>query len=355
MKKIFSVVVQGIGSLVLIAGLGPGCSDSALKSEGAGGSMASASGGTPGSGGASTLGLGGTAPSGGGGAVLGGNSGKGGTTGSGGTLGSDAGIGKDATTDVCLALACPLPLCPDGQVPVPQSCGCPICMPVDAGQPDAPVCPFGCPAVRCAYGSVRDACGCETCLPPDAGPEVGRTDAGSPKDAVTDACLQLPCAYPLCAAGYAVVDHVCGCPTCEPVVDAGASADTGKLACATLDECSCGATSGCAVISEACYCPYPKCNPNGACFCGGGKYLGCAPTDLTTCAAAKTRVASLCPTLKGAIFDGLCQQSDSACSTKCLDEVTSCSDIACSMCEACDCAGDAYSKCMGKCRTALAQ
>ena len=146
------------------------------------------------------------------------------------------------------------------------------------------------------------------------------------------------------------VAHECGCPTCEPV-DAGT--ETGKTACSGLSECACSATLGCTVISNDCYCRYPQCSPYGACYCGGGIFLGCAPTDLSTCTAAKARVASLCPGLSGATFDGLCQASDSACVTKCLNEVDDCGDISCSMCEVCDCPSDAFMRCRASCRKLL--
>jgi hypothetical protein len=77
--------------------------------------------------------------------------------------------------------------------------------------------------------------------------------------------------------------------------------------------------------------------------------------QLGTCAAAKARVAGLCPDISGATFDDLCQQSDAGCITKCLNDVTSCGDVRCSFCEICDCAGDAFATCRSKCRSALAQ
>jgi hypothetical protein len=187
------------------------------------------------------------------------------------------------------------------------------------------------------------------CIIPDGGPEAGGIDG--PRDASVDVCLALPCALPSCAAGFAIVTHPCGCPTCEPV-DAGV--DTGKLACVGLDECACLASNSCAVVSDACYCPFPQCGA-GACDCGGGKFIGCAPAGLDTCAAAKSRVASMCPTLKGATFDGLCQQTDTACVTKCLNDVTACGEVGCSFCEACDCFTDPFMKCVSTCRNALKQ
>jgi hypothetical protein len=352
----------------LIVSFGFACGGTAMDSPGSGGSPASgqggssesggvtsaggssAAGGVLGSGGAGTggvLGSGGSATTGGtksgtggvtggkggsrtGGTVTGGvtGSGVGGISGTGGcpTIGAcpaigclygelpnpnpcgcpicapapDAGTIKDASSDLCIALPCALPICGPGYVIVTPPCGCGTCVPVDGGQPDAIVCtPQPCPQVKCAPGAVPtlDACGCTVCGFPDAG------------------------------------------------------TDTGKLACVGLDECSCLATKGCAPIAESCYCP-TQCT-GAVCVCGGGRFLGCAPTDLNTCTAAKARVGSLCPQLKGATWDGLCQQSDSACVTKCLDEVTSCGDLSCSMCEACDCASDAFMRCRGACPKTL--
>ena len=90
------------------------------------------------------------------------------------------------------------------------------------------------------------------------------------------------------------------------------------------------------------------------CKCSGGKFIGCAPAGLGTCADAKARVAGLCPSLHGPTFDGLCAQSDVGCVTKCLDEVVGCGDVYCTFCEACDCATDAFMTCQGKCQDALA-
>jgi hypothetical protein len=240
-----------------------------------------------------------------------------------------------------------------------------------------------CPAIACLAGTVPnpDPCGCPICAP---------ADGGSVKDATTDVCLALPCALPVCAAGYQLVTHPCACPTCEPI-DGGqpdvvgcppvacpaiacaggmvpnpdpcgcplcapldAAPDTAKLACVDLAECTCQATSGCSPIAEACYCPQCGSDPD-VCKCSGGRFLGCAPASLATCTAAKARVAALCPQFSGTIWDNLCAQSDSACATKCLNEVNACGDMSCSLCAACDCAGDRYMTCLGKCPSALAR
>jgi len=201
-------------------------------------------------------------------------------------------------------------------------------------------------------GGARENSGGSRAGGANAGGSLGSGGSNPGGDAAVDACVVGPCAYPICPAGYVVMTPSCGCPTCVPV-DAGT--DTAKLDCVSLDECTCWLTNGCSPITESCWCPYPQCSQSGDCVCGGGKFIGCAPVQLTTCTTAKARVASMCPQLSGATFDSLCQQSDSACITKCLNDVTSCSDISCSMCEACDCVGDAFSQCRASCKSALGQ
>ena len=130
------------------------------------------------------------------------------------------------------------------------------------------------------------------------------------------------------------------------VIDHSRSA-TEKLDCVDLDECACYLTNGCGPIAEPCYCPLPKCGA-GACICGGGFFLACAPVMLTTCAAAKARVAEMCPTLAGPTFENLCDKGD-LCTIKCLNQVSSCGDVDCSFGEL-DCARDAYSSCFADCK-----
>jgi hypothetical protein len=307
--------VNVIGVVALVA-LGLGCSGRALKRRGLGGATAGGQGGslsgsgtrlsgTGAEGGASnvagaTFSLGGA---GAGGASLGSSAGSGGAP-------TDAGVAKDAALDTCLTTTCPFTNCRNGEklAPMPQSCGCSICVPIE-----------------------------------DAG--VGK-DTAPGRDSSADACLHLPCPMVVCAPGTRLVEHECACSTCEPV-DAGT--EVGKLACLGLDTCTCYSTQGCSVLTESCWCPAPECVA-GACACGGGTALGCVPTELSSCAAAKARVASLCPNLSGPTFDGLCQAKNSACVTKCLNEVEACGDISCSMCEICDCAADAFMRCLGACR-----
>jgi hypothetical protein len=145
----------------------------------------------------------------------------------------------------------------------------------------------------------------------------------------------------------------CGCPICA---SPDAATDKAQADCKSLDECACRNTNGCAPIAEACYCPFPQCGSNGACICGGGKYLGCAPVGLATaCSVAKAQVAALCPTLKGPTFDGLCARPDSACVTECLGKVTACSDVSCTFCETCGCATDRFSQCLASCTSPMAK
>jgi hypothetical protein len=301
---------RGALTFFLITSLGLACSDGALNSKNTGmGGRTS----VPGSGG--RLGSGGA---GSGGAVAGGSGGStaSGAGGIGGRGGSNAGGITGAGGATCLPTLCVGVACPGGYVPNPDPCGCPIC----------PV-----------------------------------PDAGGGKDSATDtACIQPPCAAIKCKAGDQLVTPTCGCPTCVPG-DAGppdaidAAVEKPQATCTNLDACACMKSDACAPITETCYCPYPQCGSNGACICGGGKYLGCAPAGLATCAGAKAQVAALCPTLKGTTFDSLCAQANSACITKCLGDVTSCSDVFCSFCEACDCAGDSFSQCVASCTSALAQ
>jgi hypothetical protein len=145
-----------------------------------------------------------------------------------------------------------------------------------------------------------------------------------------------------------MVTPPCGCPTCVPV-DAGS--DSGGSSCSALDECACLASKTCAPIAEACYCP--SCEPGVVCACGGGRYVGCAPAGQSSCTDARARVASLCPQLASDSFKNLCNQKGTECITKCLNEVTACGDLACSMCDQCDCAGDTFSSCVAACRKAL--
>jgi hypothetical protein len=355
---------HGIGPFVLLACLGLGCSDSTLNAAGSADSAVGGQGGSsslagaPGSGGAAS-----------------GGGGSGGKLGVGGSNTGGVPAGGAGGTGGIVCGPCPALSCPNGYLLDPSDpCGCSVCAPSDAG----PVNDVGqsakdatdaCLALPCAYPIcptgytvTTPPCGCPSCVPGDggtegldqrardAGKDAPADDAGQPDGAI---CPPIACIALACPNGTMPnpADR-CGCPVCRPF-DAGV--DTAKLACLNMDECTCASANGCSVISNACYCPYPQCSPGGACVCGGGKFLGCAPVTLSTCLAAKDRIAGLCPTLSGATFDGLCQQSDSACITKCLNDVTTCSDVLCTFCETCDCATDAFSVCRAKCRSLLTQ
>jgi hypothetical protein len=329
--------------LFLLTSLALGCGGSALKSGGKGGAAGTGQGGAIASGGANGFG----------GAGAGGLVGSGGSSaagGKGGTKvgGSVAGGSSGAGGSMCPPVACPAMACLYGEAPNPNPCGCPICVLPDAG-PGKDAGPDACLALPCAYPLCpvgytvsTPACGCPTCVP---------VDAGQPD---TRVCLPPPCPPVNCAPGYVPTSNPdpCGCTSCTP---ADAGTDSGKLDCVGLDECTCGSSKGCAVIAESCYCPFPQCGSGGACVCGGGRFLGCVPSNLATCSAAKARVATLCPQLKGATFDSLCLQPGSACITKCLNDVTACGDISCSFCETCDCASDVFTQCRAKCGGLLLQ
>jgi hypothetical protein len=230
----------------------------------------------------------------------------------------DAGVAKDSsgpdTPPGCPPIACPALACPGGYLPNPDPCGCPICGP-----------PYSVDA-----GTARD----------------GRKIDGPPP-------CRIACPALACPGGYLPNPDPCTCPVCAPTSDAAVAKDVGgetsPASCTGLDECACFTTTGCTPIAEPCWCPFPQCNSSGACICGGGRFFACAPQAIATCAGAKARVAALCPTLKGPTFDGLCTRPAPACVTKCLAEVSSCSDVFCSFCETCDCAGDQFSNCYAQC------
>jgi hypothetical protein len=326
---------KGDLAVVTMALVGLACSGTGLGTQGpAGGAPPGTGGVAGGASGAGGAGTGGTPAAGGrgGATALGGASGAGGAT--------------CATT-----LACPPVVCLHGEIPNP--CGCPTCAEPDAGSArdasaDVPCPPLPCPMVACGAGSVMvtPACGCPTCVPADA----GATDL--------EACPPVNCPAIRCAYGIAPNPDPCACPQCalpDAAADtSGPSPDGAKLACVDLDECTCQAQSGCGAVTESCYCPFPKCG-SGACICGGGRFLGCVPSGLATCASARDRVAGLCPQLAGTSFDKLCDQADTRCTVKCLAEVGSCADIFCGFCTTCDCMADPYSACVANCTASLTQ
>ena len=369
-KKSTSVVVLFLAGVLGLAcanesglksGGGTGGSGNGAKGGQAGGSVASGLGGTVAAGGVQT-------GSGGATAAGGSRAGSGGTIAAGGVRAG--GSGGDGAGTVGTS-GCPEPphscpnVCPGSTswttTPNSDPCGCPIqiCgsdagVAKDAGRPDAlTVCPpIPCPALACpVYVPNPDPCGCPIC-PPPSNVDGGTTRDAGKADAPTS-CPPILCPMLACAGGYLPNPDPCACPVCAPTSDAGVARDAGgetsPSSCASLGECACFTTSGCAPIAEPCWCPFPQCNSSAACVCGGGRFLGCAPPAIATCAGAKARISALCPTLSGPTFDGLCARPSPACVTKCLAEVSSCSDVGCSFCEICDCAGDNFSNCYAQC------
>ena len=224
------------------------------------------------------------------------------------------------------------------------------------GTSGCPQPPHSCPN-RCPGGwpwtttPSPDPCDCpiQICGPP---PDAGVAKDSSGPD-TPPGCPPIACPALACPGGYLPNPDPCTCPVCAPTSDAAVAKDVGgetsPASCTGLDECACFTTTGCTPIAEPCWCPFPQCNSSGACICGGGRFFACAPQAIATCAGAKARVAALCPTLKGPTFDGLCTRPAPACVTKCLAEVSSCSDVFCSFCETCDCAGDQFSNCYAQC------
>jgi len=342
---------NGAFTFFLFASLGLACGGTGLKSDdtSTGGQAGSSSaGGGPGSSGAGSGGVtAGTT------LAFGGNEGTGGASTSGGHGGSNTGAtttggSSGAGGTGCPPVFCPASACAGSYLPDPKDpCGCPICAPPDAGivrdaAPDGqclipPCLPIDCPS---GYELVPRECSCPVCVP---------VDGGTPD---APACPPVACPAIGCAYGTIPSSDPCGCPTCARP-DAGT--DSSPSPCSALDECACTTTNGCASLTEACYCPFPKCGENGACICGGGKFVDCVPADLATCPDAKARVADLCPSLAGPALDDLCNPADTLCITKCLDEMDSCDDIVCSLCVDCDCALDSFSMCVAQCRTDLAK
>lgn len=115
-------------------------------------------------------------------------------------------------------------------------------------------------------------------------------------------------------------------------------------ACASLGACACMAASDrCVGRTEACYCP-TECDPNIACICGGGRFLGCE--DKAVFAGCTTALATVQAKCTGQAFvqyiGGLCSSAaDPTCVAGCLatlNNTGSCAEIDCYFCPACDCA-----------------
>jgi hypothetical protein len=62
----------------------------------------------------------------------------------------------------------------------------------------------------------------------------------------------------------------------------GGTSTGGSGACSGLTYCDCNANAACKPIVEACFCPcgIEPCEPDCACVCSGGAYLGCVLADM---------------------------------------------------------------------------
>jgi len=131
-------------------------------------------------------------------------------------------------------------------------------------------------------------------------------------------------------------------------IDAQPGGFAAESACLTLGSCDCMANPDCAPIAESCWCP-TECGV--VCTCGGGRYWGCAPAGLATCAGARDRLAKLCPDVAGGVTQ-LCESSSGECIAKCLNDFTSCHDIECAFCTVCPGCASIYHRCFDECRDA---
>jgi hypothetical protein len=161
-----------------------------------------------------------------------------------------------------------------------------------------------------------------------------------------------------------------------PEADLGQSSPV-PTSCNAREKCSCGLDSSCTVVVQPCWCGPDECG-NGACVCGGGAYVGCAPAGCpsvltcplaqlpttpdadgcyrcrpsapTSCEAAKSHLAATCG-FGNAYLAGLSCQSNTACITRCLNEVQRCEDVGCDWCTVCDCgrSDSPLSRCVHDC------
>lgn len=152
--------------------------------------------------------------------------------------------------------------------------------------------------------------------------------------------------------------------------------------CAALTECACRSRTGCQVIAEPCYCPFPQCG-EGACICGGGRYLGCAPRSSACESSVSCRPAGriagpdgrgcyacryetdcdkafrqMMETLKAApgcgisdqLVDGFSCRRNPECLTRCVNAVERCEDVGCGLCTACRCVSPGqFERCVNAC------
>jgi len=129
------------------------------------------------------------------------------------------------------------------------------------------------------------------------------------------------------------------------------------------------ASERCVASTEPCWCP-SECDPNIACICGGGRFLGCQErtTTTTACSTALAAVQAKCAGQPNVQYiGGLCTLTATSipaasptCVAQCLSNLAtsgSCSEIDCYFCPNCDCAPPApspFRDCLAACPTALA-
>jgi hypothetical protein len=132
----------------------------------------------------------------------------------------------------------------------------------------------------------------------------------------------------------------------------GPDGSTQPGACGSLSECACyQASDRCTLRTESCWCP-SVCDSKIACVCGGGRFLGCEDKAATSCATELAAVQAKCAGQPFVQYIGdLCTLPPTqmaapspACVAGCLANLAnggSCSEIDCSFCPVCDCAGPA--------------
>jgi hypothetical protein len=132
-------------------------------------------------------------------------------------------------------------------------------------------------------------------------------------------------------------------------------------ACATLGACECMAASDrCSAQVEACWCP-SECDPNIACICGGGRFLGCADKAVVaSCTNELAAVEAKCTGQPGFVqyLGDICSSSNPSCVAGCLANLKntgSCTEIDCNFCPVCDCAGTTtpFVACLSACNPPL--
>jgi hypothetical protein len=139
----------------------------------------------------------------------------------------------------------------------------------------------------------------------------------------------------------------------------GPDGATTTIPCGAMGACECMAASDrCAARTEACWCP-SECNPQIACVCGGGQFLGC--DDKAVVAACTTQLAAVQAKCANQSFvqyisDVCTSAGRPSCVTACLANLAtggSCTEIDCGFCPVCDCAQPAapspFAACLAAC------